>query len=352
MKTPETRSIVTTARCAVLAAALVAILPVAAAAQDVNDQPTAFVNDYIERTDELISWGKELVEETDSGTARKVLQQAYDLNRRAERTNSLGRVRQAGDLAKRARAALWHAVKLAREAMNLQERLRVRAERFRELHGQLTERARDTGHEEALELLRRAERQALRAREQHLQGDLQLAWQMFERAEELTLHAARMLAAVGDPERLESELERIAELIERVREQLDADSPAPARRRLGEAEEALTRARRHLEQGEPGRALQMAALARRLARGAFDAAVTAPSTDALDRQLERFDARAERLGTAVQEADRERLQRLFREAGDHRRRAGQARDGGDVDAGLRQIRAGHDLLNQIERMLR
>ena len=43
----------------------------------------------------------------------------------------------------------------------------MRAERFRELHRNLTERARDVGHEGALELLREAERQAHRAREQH-----------------------------------------------------------------------------------------------------------------------------------------------------------------------------------------
>jgi hypothetical protein len=348
MGTPEVGRLVPAALLALL---LVAALPAPAAAQGLNDQLSAVVDEYIERTDELISWGREIVDETDSGTAREVLKQAYDLNRRAERTNSMGRARQAGDLAKRARAALWHAVKLARESMNLQERLRVRAERFRELHQQLVERARDGGNEEALELLRRAERQALRAREQQLQGDARMAWQMFERAEDLTLRAARLLAEAGDPERLAGELDRIAELIERAREQLGADSPAPARRRLAEAEEALERARRHLEQGEPGRALQMAGLARRLARGALDATAAGPGAEALDRQLERFDERAERLGPAVRESARERVQRLFNEAADHRARAARDRDRGDFDAGLRQIRAGHDLLNQIERML-
>lgn len=350
MATPEIRKILPTLALAILTLMI----------GDVTDsrgqgQPgggSELLETYIERTDELIQWGKELVEETDSGTARKVLQQAYDLNRRAERSHGNSQLRQATDLAKRARAAVWHAVKLGREAMGLQERLRVRAERFRELHQHLIERARDTNNEEALDLLRRAGRQALRAREQHLQGDLRMAWQMFERAEELTLRSARMLAESGDPQRLEAELDRIAELIERTREQLDADSPVAARRRLNEAEDALERAHRHLDQGEPGRALQMATLARRLARGAFDASVTAPGPEALERQLERYDLRAERLGDAVRETDGESANRLFREANDHRRRAAESGDRGDFDAGLRQIRAAHDLLNQLERMLR
>ncbi len=347
MATPELRKIILPLLLLLLALGA----PAAALAQGMMDEVSEQLDAYIERTDELIVWGRELVEETDSGTARKVLQQAYDLNHRARRTHSLSQYRQATDLARRARAAVWHAVKLGREAMGLQERLRVRAERFRELHQQLVDRARDSGHEEVLELLRRAERQAVRAREQHLQGDVRLAWQMFERAEELTLRAARLLAGATDPERLESELDRIAELIERTREQLDADSPERARRQLAEAEEALERAHRHLDRGEPGRALQMGTLARRLTRGAFDAAVTGPEPEALERQLEHYDARAERLGPALREADQDRLHRLFREATDHRRRAAEANGRGDIDAGLRQIRAAHDLLNQIERIL-
>jgi len=348
MATPEFRKIILPLLLLLLALGA----PTTARAQGMMDEISEKLDAYIERTDELIVWGRELVEETDSGTARKVLQQAYDLNHRARRTHSLSQYRHAGDLARRARAATWHAVKLGREAMGLQERLRVRAERLRELHRQLVERARDAGHEEALELLRRAERQAMRAREQHLQGDVRLAWQMFERAEELTLRAARMLGGAGDPERLEAELDRIAELIERAREQMGLDASEPARRRLVEAEEALEQAHRHLDRGEPGRALQMGTLARRLARGAFDAAVTGPGPEALERQLERYDARAERLGQAVREADEDRLRRLFGESTEHRRRAAEADDRGEVDAGLRQIRAAHDLLNQIERMLR
>ncbi|MCP4573065.1 MAG: hypothetical protein GY838_11980 [bacterium] len=350
MPTPEIRS-----NLLLLALAALIILVGAAPgvrAQGMGDLGSELVNVYIERTDELIGWAKELVEETDSGTARRVLEQAYNLNRRAGRTNGTGQFRSAKDLAQRARAAVWHAVKLGREAMSLQERLRVRTERFRELHRQLVDRARNGGNEEALGLLQRSERQAGRAREQHLQGDVRMAWQMLERAEELTLRAARLLAESTDPERLEAELDRVAELIDQARGQLDTGSANQARRRLNEAEEALEKAHRHLDQGEPGRALQMATLARRLARGAFGTSVAAPSPEALERQLERFDARVDRLDEALRETDNERARHLFGEANEHRRRASAAGDQGDVDAGLRQIRAAHDLLNQIKRMLR
>ncbi|MFN2370873.1 MAG: hypothetical protein ABR506_06910 [Candidatus Krumholzibacteriia bacterium] len=308
------------------------------------------VGEFIARTGELLQWGAELVGETDSGTARTVLRQAEDLNRRAEQEMGRGRTAQAGNLARRARAALWHAVKLAREAMGLQERLRLRAERFLDLHLQLNERARDAANEEAVELLRRAENQARRAREAHLQGDLRLAEQMFARAEDMTARAARLIAEGGDPERLRAEIERTAELIERARQALHARPDARAANRLGEAEEALDRAREHLAQGEPGRALQMVTLARRLADTAVGDAPAPP--EAARRQIERFDQRLAALQDRLGDGAGERVRSLLEQARRHRDRAERAVSGGEAEPALREIRAAHDLLNQAETMLR
>ena len=120
-----------------------AMLPPTASGQMGNSPD--MVRDYIERTEELIMWAEELVAETESGTARNVLQQAARMNRQAAGMHNSGEVKRAGNMAQRSRAAVWHAVKLARESMGLQERLRVRAERYGELHRNLTERAQDTG---------------------------------------------------------------------------------------------------------------------------------------------------------------------------------------------------------------
>lgn len=337
------------AACALALALAAAAAP--AAAQNHGGTAGDAVDAYIARTDELILWGAELVGETDSGTARTVLRQAEDMNRRAEQELGRGRMTQAGNLARRARAALWHAVKLAREAMGLQERLRLRAERFMDLHQQLGERAREAGNEDAVELLRRAENQARRAREAHLQGDLRLAEQMFERAEDLTARAARLIAEGGDPERLRAEIERTAELIDRARAVRPGEPGPQAARQLGEAEEALERARGHLARGEPGRALQAAALARRLAQGLLDEGAPGPE-GAARRQIERFDERLAALDERLDRGAGERVRSLLEQARRHRERAERALAGGEPEPALREIRAAHDLLNQAETMAR
>ena len=334
---------------------LVAMLlaPPPARAQSMGGMDGDMVMDYIDRTDELIRWAAELVAETESGTARSVLRQAEDMNRRANISMGNGRAVHGANMARRARAAVWHSVKLAREAMGLQERLRVRAERFVELHRLLAERARDMGHEGALELLRKAEGQSQRAREQHMQGDLRMAWQMFERAEDLTVMAARLMAETGAPEQLEQELERVQDQLNQAREQLGEDAPRQMRRYLGEAEEALERARNHLAKGEPGRAMQMIGLARRMADRALDRPGGSSSTrEALERQLERYDARLPAVEERLREQDNERARNLVNQARGHRERAASALGRDSFEEGLRQIRAAHDLLEQAERILR
>ena len=327
------------------------LLPPAASGQ--MGSSSDVVRDYIERTDELLVWAREMVAETESGTARNVLRQAAHMNREAANMHSMGNDRHAGNIARRARAAVWHAVKLAREAMGLQERLRVRAERFRELHRNLTERAQDAGHEGALGLMHEAERQAHRAREQHLQGDLRMSWQMFERAEDLMAMAARLLVQTGDPDMLERELERMEDLIDQARQRLGPDLSEQSRRDLNEADEALVRARRRQGSGEPGRALQMVGLARRMVERSLDNAGGGQNQgEAVDRQIARFDERLDRVRSRLEDSDSERARQLVGQARDYRDRANTANDRGEHEEALRQIRAAHDLLEQAERMLR
>lgn len=336
----------------VLVLVILALAPAPATAQHMGGADDV-VQEYIERTDELIMWARDLVSETESGSARKVLRQADDMNRRASDQLGHGNSRQAGNMARRSRAAVWHAVKLAREAMGLQERLRVRAERFTELNRNLTERAQDLGHEGALDLLHQSEGQARRAREQYLQGDLRLAWQMFERAEDLMAMSARLLLETGDPEMLERELQRAEDQIEQVRERAGDDPPARVRQNLGEAEEALERARAHQSRGEPGRALQMVGLARRLVESVQAGPIGGEANaEAVERQMNRFDERYERVMVRLEDGGDDNARRLANQARDHRERAAAASGRGDDEEALRQIRAAHDLLEQAERMLR
>ena len=136
----------------VLACVWLALVPVNAAAQQSGDR----VRQYIERTEELLVWAKGLVAETESGPARRVLKQAADLHQHSQGLFERGQMVSSLGVARRARDAVWHAVRVAREAMGLEERIRIRVERFRDQHGQLMERAQEAHEVQALEFLDRA----------------------------------------------------------------------------------------------------------------------------------------------------------------------------------------------------
>jgi len=324
------------------------VLPGSAQAQMHNDS----IQQYIERTEELLIWAHGLVAETNSDPARRVLRQAADMHHRSKGMLERGMMMESLSVARRARDAMWHAVRVAREAMGLEERIRIRSERFRDQHGHLMERAREAHNQQALDFLERAQRQAGRARDIYHQGDFKLAWKLLEQAGDLMRRSARLLADGVGPERMEREIERARQLIDTTRDRLGTAATSGQRKMLAEAEEALQRALTARDQGQPGRALQMTGLAGNLARRAARGTGAGPDEDAVRRQLDRFDVRAERIGDRVRESGSAAARQMYDRALDQRERAAAAHGAGDPELALRQIRAAHDLLNQAEDLSR
>ncbi len=181
---------------------------------------------------------------------------------------------------------------------------------------------------------------------------VKLAWKLLEQATDLMQRAARLLADGGGPERLESEIERARDLIERTRERLGAEAGSGPRQLLAEAEEALQRAVAAQADGQPGRALQMVGLATNLARRAGQNAAGAPNSEAIERQLERFDVRAGRIADRLRDGDSSPARQMYERALRQRDRATEAQQTGDLELALRQLRAAHGLLNQAEELIR
>lgn len=308
---------------------------------------------YLDRTDELLAWATELVAGTGSDQARRVLEQAHQLQGRSRDLAERGSLRDAFSLGRRARDGMWHAVRLAREAAGLDERIRLRAERFADQHAQLTERARDSGLPRAIDLLDKAREQARRARERLLQGDLPLAWKLLEKADDLLRLAARLLADGAGPERLREDLERTGQLLDEAQARLVGEGvPAGTLALLAEAREAVARAGDAAAGGDSGLALQMSALARRLTQRALAQAGESPDAAGVQRLLERFDERAADLGERLRDAGGEPGRRAFERARDEREAAAIALREGQVTAALRHVRSAHDLLDQVGRGLR
>jgi len=331
-----------------LVAFLVAAVSPAAAQMHGQDQ----IMEYMDRTEELIRWASDLVAETESGPARQVLRSAVDLHMRSRRSFEGGQSARALDISRRARDATYHSVRLAREAMGLEERIRMRADRFQDQHHQLMERAREVNHRQAEEILDRARLKADRAREQYRQGDFKLAWKMFEQAGDLQRRAARLLAETGGAERLDREFEVTADLIDRTGERLGPNADPKALDLLNQARETLGRANQAREQGNQGQALQLGDLARQLAHRAGSLGGLGPDEEAVRRQIERFEERLDRVSDQVRESGSDRARDFVNRAVDSRNRAEQHLRNGENEQALRRVRTAHDLLGQAEDLIR
>ncbi len=301
---------------------------------------------YIDRNHELLVGALEIVGETEAMPPRRILKNAADRHWQSVHLLAENRPVMALQAARRCRDGIRQAVLLARESLGQEERLRQRLDRFHEQQANLLEVSREAQDQRAMVLLTRSRRMFDRARDQYHQGETRLAMQLLDQAEELLTRAARMLAGQKG-KRLERALELARMALQQSRDTLqDRDDPA-TRDLLSESEQALERALDFRDQGRPGRALRMAGLARRLARRALDRPQESSAVENVQRQIQRWDERAAQLEPALSRAD-DATSALFERAEDHRRRAAEQLAAERTELALRQIRAAHDLMGQLE----
>jgi tetratricopeptide (TPR) repeat protein len=334
----------------VAALVLAAMVPDTAVAQNSNEA----LQQYIERTGELLEQAADVVLASESDRARRILAEAQRLHLRSQDMAGGGMSGQAYTLSRRARTAAEQAVRFAREAGDLEERVRLRLERYRDIRDRVLERAREANDELALRFITESEEQARRAADHYRQGNFAMAMQLVEPAEAMLARAARLLFEGGGEARLEQELERARQFIDAAAERLAAagGDDAEAADLLDSARQALTRAEDLASRGQSLRALQTLRLARRLAGQASDALEGGVTPDALDEQFERWDQRQEQVAARVAESDSRDAAAMLEQARHHRQRAGALRDAGDLEQALRQLKAAFDLLNEASDLTR
>jgi hypothetical protein len=329
-----------------------AVLPAAdtARAQGGGEQ----LDEFIGRTGEVLQWAAEIVQNSDSQRARRMLEEARRLHERSLAMADQGRGVMALRMSERARRGAQQAARLGNMAQNLQERARLRLERFRDVLEQVGDAARESGDERAMVFVEEAEGQARRAFDQLRQGNFEMALQLLDPAESMLSRAARLVFEGGGAERLERETERVSEFIARVAERLEAEGgdTETARDLLASARGALDRSRQAAAEGEPLRAMQSLRVARRLAAQAADAADGASSPEDFAVQLERWDERAETVAEQVRDSGSRQAEQVLARAREHRERAGRLVDEGEVEQAIRQLRAAFDLLDEARDLSR
>lgn len=299
---------------------------------------------YIERTAEILQRSADFVSDAPNPRAVRMLEQAKLEHDRSIELLGADQPKSSFLHSQRAREGAQKAARIARESAGNAERLQRRLERYMELRERVSERVRESGDERALRFLRESEQQARRARDLQQQGDPELALQVLKSAEDLLGRAARIAFEGAGAGRLERELQRTREFIERVSGNIGDNSAAAEL--LTSARMAMHRAEEAAQQGQPMRALNSLQLARRLA----GRAATASQSEHLDeagvrRQIERFDERFDRVSENVADSGSAPAQQALERARVHRERAANLLSEGELEPALRQIKAGFDLLS-------
>ncbi len=308
---------------------------------------------FLETTEEILQQAAEVVLSTESPRARRILKEAHRLHLRSIELAADGFPGKAFLLSRRAREGARLALRLARESQGLEDRIRLRLERYRDFRELIIDRVREAGNETAWRFVRESERQALRAREHYQQGDFEMALQLIEPAEKLMARAARLIFEGGGAQGLEQELESTRNFLESVAERLDqGDAGEDSRGLLASAREALNRAEGQKDQGHPLRCLRSLQLARRLAGQAVAASEEGIDSDLVAEQLSRWDARHEEVGARVRESGSRPAIEALQRAEHHRERAGALHAAGDLEQALRQLRAAFDLLHESSELAR
>lgn len=325
---------------------LMIIVPVSSAAQVTQEEQ---VQNYIDRNTELLDTAYGIVSGVESLSPRQILSNAVDLHLESQRYLTEGRPAQALQMARKARDGIRMAVLNAREVMGKEERLLQLLERYTEQYGNLLDQAREAQDRRALDLLSRSQQMFDRAQQQYRQGNAQQALQLLDQADDLMTRGGRMLGGRrGD--RLERELDQATLVVQRAQEALQGRDEPAAQDLLLESEQALERALEFRDQGRSARALQMAAMAGRLARRAQGLQRESGDPEAVQRQIERWDERVGALeGGLPAEEDLDKTARnLLERARNYRKLAEEELAAGKSVLALRQIQAAHDLLSRLE----
>ncbi|HPF36546.1 MAG TPA: hypothetical protein P5571_13605 [Candidatus Krumholzibacteria bacterium] len=329
-------------------AALVLLIGLAAPVRAQNQGQQEQTLEFLEGTDAYLEQVASLVQVSDSEQARVLLESARDKQGQAHQLYEGRRYAFALRLSRTARQIGAQADRMARGSQGFQERARQSLDRLHDLHEQVSERAADTGNAPAMALVRQAEGLYLRAREQYEQTHYEQSFRLLDQAEHSLRQAARLILESGDLDRLLEEQARVGELIATARDRLDGASDPALARALDAAAHTLDDARLALETDQPLRAMRLTQRARNETLRVLRQAGAGVDAAAVQREIDRFDARQDELSGA----DDAEAVRLLARARALRDQAVQALQQGDDELALRTIRSALNVQRQAGERLR
>ena len=184
--------------------------------------------------------------------------------------------------------------------------------------------------------------------EQHYSdGNFDVALRLAESAHNLLRNMIQGARRQLSPERVESELQRTDDLLDRARERSEGD----ARQALQRAETAQRKAYEAFNRGQNAQALELTGQARQALRELLDRGSDSITEGDVRRALERFDAQHERIQESGSGSLPDEARPLVGQALEARGRALESMAKQQYAAALTHLRVGLDLLNRAARLV-
>ena len=340
---------------AALLGALLLIAPGAMAQVGANDRELLALE--LERTDNVLQQVREIVAESNNprlhqlfADAVKIQEHAKGIFIRGGTDISAQEKLQVLQLTRRSRDLALRIQREVRADVTREERTRLLLERSRVLLERMEEQAAETREPRFRAALDEARRQLLLSEQQYSDGNFDVALRLAESAHNLLRNMIQGARRQLGNDRVESELQRTDDLLGRARERT-GDASGVARQRLDRAEAAQRRAYEAFNRGQNAQALEFTKQARQALREILDRVEDTISDDDIQRALDRFDARLERLGEEAGGSLPSSAQSLVDQALEARGRAVQALGNDQNAVALTHLRVGLDLLNRAARLV-
>ncbi len=315
----------------------------------------------IRRTDEALAAAETAVSSSESERARHLLANAVGLQERAWHmfgrcgADNVTACRNSAEATIRARREALHAVQVARQQSGDEQRAQQSIDRAQHLLAEAHDLVKSSGGDErALQALTHAERQLQSAREQYQERNYAIALRLADNAVNLMRTALRYDADESlAPERVELELERTGDFLERALAVVQENDSDRARLLINKAFDILAQARGEFEHDRLLRALRLTREARSFAERALHQVVDGPVDPNVARKsVAQTAALIERVEAALEDAQDERAEQLLKRAIQRQERAQELVDGERWKEALVQTRVARNFANEAMELLR
>ncbi len=251
----------------------------------------------------------------------------------------------------RARDLGRQAERVLREQSTLEERSRLQIERGRRVYDELTDALAQEGDAQQRRLLDEASRLLDSAERQFHDQSFEVALRLADSANAILrgLAGDREPGAYGH-ERLEQELRRTRDLLDRAQQREEAISDSQ-RQRLHQALRLQDRSEDALRTEHPFMALRLTLQSRGIVRDLLDALGGQVTESDVRQAMDRFDAKLEQLRTAGEPELPQEVGAVIQQALEARGRAQAELARSSYDSALAQLRVGLDLLGRAARRL-